>query len=155
MRRLRVQLAYFARTAYRGLRSSPVTSAVAVATIGVSLVLVGTFGLLVRNMEELLDRFGTDLHVTAYLEDGLQADEHRQLARVVTTVEGVEDVRLVTKEEALERFRDGVGRGAALLEGLSENPLPASLEITLVSARRSAAGLAMVVERFRERIHQR
>ena len=55
MRRAGSRLVYFARTALRGLAGSPVTSAVAVVTIGVSLVLVGAFALLLRNMEELLD----------------------------------------------------------------------------------------------------
>ena len=73
--RFAVQLLYFGRTTVRGLRGSPVTTAVAVITIGVSLVLVGAFQLLLRNMEELLDEFGDDLHVTAYLEDGLGAGE--------------------------------------------------------------------------------
>jgi cell division transport system permease protein len=140
------QLVYFLRTALRGLAASPVTSAVAVVTIGVSLVLVGAFALLLRNMEELLDRFGDDLHVTAYLEAELDEAARRELVGVAGTVEGVERVRLVTEAEALERFREGVGRGAAFLEGLEENPLPASLEITLVPERRSADGMRVVVE---------
>jgi cell division transport system permease protein len=144
--RIGVRLLYFTRTALRGLRSSPVTSSIAAATIGVTLVLVGAFGLLLWNMEQLLQRFGDDLHVTAYLEDGLSSSERRALMERVLTVEGVEGVREVSKREALERFREGVGRGAALLEGLGENPLPASLEIALAPARRSPAGLRMVVE---------
>ncbi len=64
MTRTAVRWVYFLRTALRGLRASPVTSAVAIATIAASLVLVGAFSLLVRNMEELLDDFGDDLHVT-------------------------------------------------------------------------------------------
>jgi cell division transport system permease protein len=139
------RLLYFLRTTLHGLRASAVTSAIAVATIGVSLVLVGAFALLVANMEELLDRFGEDLHVTAYLEDGLPEAERQELLALVRTVEGVESVRIVSEEEALERFQSGVGRGEALLAGLDENPLPASLEITLVPARRSASGMEMVV----------
>jgi cell division transport system permease protein len=143
--RLIVQLAYYARTAVRGITASPVTSTVSVATIGVSLVLVGAFGLLLANMEGLLDEFGDALQVTAFLEEGLAPEGQQELARVAATVEGVASVRLVSKEEALERFRRGVGRGGALLEGLSENPLPASLELTLEPGRRSAAGLEIVV----------
>ncbi|MDH3520215.1 MAG: ABC transporter permease [Myxococcales bacterium] len=139
------RLGCFVRSAVRGIAASPVTSAVAVATIAITLVLVGAFALLVSNMEALLDEFGDALHVTAFLEEGLTDAARRELANVAGTVEGVESVRLVDKQEALERFRRGVGRGAALLEGLSENPLPASLEITLHPARRSAAGLDVVV----------
>ena len=146
MRRVLVQLSYFVRTSLRGLRSSPVTSAAAVATIGVSLVLVGTFALLLWNMEGLLNRFGDALFVTAYLEDGLPVEDRRALVELVATVEGVERVRVVSQREALERFQASVGRGSALLEGLAENPLPASLEITLLAERRSTEGLRVVVE---------
>ena len=145
MTRLVVRLAYFVRTALRGLGASPVTTAVAVATIAASLVLVGAFSLLVRNMEELLDDFGDDLHVTAYLAEGLEPGEQQALVRIAGTVEGVERVRIVSKQEALDRFRAGVGSGGAFLDGLDENPLPASLEITLVPERRSAEGMAIAV----------
>jgi cell division transport system permease protein len=140
------KLGYFVRTAERGLRGSPVTTAVAVITIGVSLVLVGAFQLLLRNMDELLEDFGDDLHVTAYLEDGLDDAGRDELTRLIYTVEGVEDVRSVSKLEALERFRASVGQAAILIEGLDENPLPASLEIQLVPDQRTPKGMRVVVE---------
>ncbi len=145
MTRALIRIGYFLRTSFAGLRASPVTTAVAVVTIGVSLVLVGAFALLLANMEELLSRFGDDLQVTVYLEDGLAAPQVDELLRIALTVEGVQGARVVSKEEALERFRAGVGQGSALLEGLGENPLPASLELTLAPAQRSAAGMARVV----------
>jgi len=146
VKRFANQLLYFGRAAARGLRGSPVTTAVAVVTIGVSLVLVGAFALLVRNMEELLGEFGDDLQVTAYLEEELTSEARRDLEALILTVEGVGGVRMVSKAEALERFRAGVGSGAALLDGLDGNPLPASLEIELVEQWRSPEGLRMVVE---------
>jgi cell division transport system permease protein len=145
VRRLATFVATLVRTALRGLATSPVTSAVAAGTIGVTLVLVGAFALLLANMEELLDRFGDDLHVTAYLEPDLPQQRRAALAEAVSAVEGVERVRIVSEAEALERFRAGVGRGAAFLEGLEENPLPASLEVTLAPERRSAEGMRAVV----------
>jgi cell division transport system permease protein len=138
------RLHYFARTALRGLSASPVTSAVAAATIGVCLVLVGAFTLLLRNMEDLLDEFASDLRVTAYLEEGLPDGARRSLLAQVQRIEGVDGVNLVSEAEAMERFRAGVGRGAAFLEGLDENPLPASLEITLAEGDRSADGMRSV-----------
>lgn len=132
------------RSALRGLRASPVTTSIAVLTIAAALVLAGGFGLLVTNMGDLLARFGAELHVVAYLEAGLGDDELRALAASVSTVEGVEDVKIVSKAEALDRFRESVG-GAALLEGLADNPLPASLEVALQPRDRTPEGVAIVV----------
>ena len=134
----------FVRTAIRGIASSPVTSGVSVVTIGVTLVLVGAFALLLRNMEELLDQFGDDLRVTAYLESDVSGEALRALEDRVRAIPGVEDVEALSQDEALERFRASVGSGSALLDGLDINPLPASLEISLRDDRRSAEGMEAV-----------
>ena len=135
---------YFVRTSLRGIAASPGTAVVATGTIAVALVLVGAFALLVLNMQELMRRFGDAVQVTAYLEEGLSADAREALVRRVADIEGVARVQLVDEEEALARFRDGVGQGFALLEALGENPLPASLELTLASDARTASQLARV-----------
>ena len=145
MRRLGARLRYFLRTALYGLRGSPMTSVIAVATIGVTLLLVGAFVLLVSNMERLLDRFGEDILVSAYLEAGLSDEGRRVLVEQARSAPGVESVRLVSEEEAMQRFQDGSAGQASLLEGLDENPLPASLEITLTPESRSSQGLAILV----------
>jgi cell division transport system permease protein len=138
------KLLYFVRTAFRGMWSSPVTSGVSVITIGVTLVLVGAFALMLQNMEELLDRFGDELLVTAYLETGISEEALRDLERRVRNVDGVESVEGISPDEALARFSDSVGSQAALLEGLDDNPLPASLEVSLAPEHRSAGGLEAV-----------
>jgi len=134
----------FVRTAIRGIASSPVTSGISVVTIGVTLVLVGAFALLLRNMEELLDQFGDDLRVTAYLESEISDEALRALEDRVLAIPGVEEVETLSKDQALDRFRASVGSGSALLDGLEVNPLPASLEISLSEDRRSAEGMEAV-----------
>jgi cell division transport system permease protein len=146
MSRLAARAVTLVRSALRGFVTSPLTCAVAVLTIAVTLVLVGAFALLVANMESVLGRFGDAVRVTAFLEMDVDADAQRALAEGVSRLAGVESVKLVTREEALERFRAGVGRGGALLDGLSENPLPASLEITLTPGDRSAEGLSQLAD---------
>lgn len=132
------------RSGLRGVQASPVTSTVAVLTIAVALVLAGGFALLVHNMGDVLEHFGEELQVVAYLDEDLGAEEARALADSARTVEGVASVVLVSKQEALRRFRETTG-GGALLEGLDENPLPASIEVKLVESRRTPQGLDVVV----------
>jgi len=137
---------YFVRTAIDGLRSNPVTSAVAVGTIATTLVVMGVFGLALKQMSGIVDRVGQDLTVSAYLAHRLDDEAVRELATRVSTVEGVASVEVVTRDEALRRFEGAAGDRAGLLDGLVENPLPASLEIALASEERTEAGIARLVE---------
>jgi len=146
VRRFLARLRYFLRSSALGLRASPVTSGIAVATIAITLVLVGAFALLVSNMQGVIERFGEDLVLSAYLDDGVDGGARQKLAERITNLAGVERVESISKEQALARFRKSVGGRAALLEGLEENPLPASLEITLASDSRSPDGLRAVVD---------
>jgi cell division protein FtsX len=67
-------------SALRGLAATPLTSAVATATIALCLLLAGSFALLLTNMERVLARFGDELAVSAYLSDELTPAEHERIA---------------------------------------------------------------------------
>ena len=144
MRRRLAIAATLVRSALRGLRSSALTSGIAVFTIAVALLLAAGFALVASNMADVLQRFGEELQVIAYLEDDLAAEAVRALAASVETVEGVHSVELVSKEAALARFRESLG-GSSLLDGLDENPLPASLVISLLPASRTPHGIEILV----------
>jgi cell division transport system permease protein len=138
---LRAHAARAAGSALDGLRASPVTSAIATGTIALCLLLAGAFALLLVNMEGVLERFGEEVRVSAYLSDDLPSEAQEALALRVRRLPGVESVAWISKQAALERFRASPFGRAALLEGLDDNPLPASLEIVLEPAQRNRAGL--------------
>jgi cell division transport system permease protein len=146
----RAHVARATTRALRGLAASPVTSTVATATIALCLLLAGAFALLLVNMERVLSHFGEEVRISAYLSDALSADEQTALAGRVRQLPGVESVASVSKQAALERFRASPFGRASLLDGLDENPLPASLEIVLVPEQRSSAGVDVLVERLGE-----
>jgi cell division transport system permease protein len=145
---LLAQLRHFVRSAWLGLRGGPLPAAVAVVTIAVSLFLIGLFALVLANMGGILERFSRELRLTVYLADDLGAEKEQALALRMQRIEGVERAEWVSREAALERFRRRLGGDAALLEGLEENPLPASVEVELAPAQRSAEGLAAVTKRL-------
>jgi len=125
-----------------GLRGSPATSAIAAVTIGVCLLLVGAFALLVSNMQSILARFGEELHVVAYLEPGIAQAPLAALMERALAHPGVETVEYVSAEEAAERFRSTQPARAVLLDGLEENPLPASVEVRLDTQHRSGEAVS-------------
>ncbi|MBM4384473.1 MAG: ABC transporter permease [Deltaproteobacteria bacterium] len=129
-----------------GLRGSPLTSTIAAATIGVCLVLAGAFAVLVANMEAILERFGEELHVVAYLAPDLPPHQVDALMERALAQPGVDSVTHVSAEEAAERFRRTQPERAVLLDGLEANPLPASIELQLAPAQRSSEAVRAVSE---------
>jgi cell division transport system permease protein len=79
--------------------------------------------------------------MTAYLAEGSSEESQHALRDALAEREDVESAEWVSKEAALARFRERVGAQSELLEGLEENPLPASLEIALAPAHQTPAGL--------------
>jgi cell division transport system permease protein len=131
--------------AFRGVRQASTTSLLAVLTIAVVLVLVGSASLLVENMVGILDEFSEELQLTAYLDKSFSDSDLPGLAELVEAAPGVAQVEMVTKAQALERFEKIAG-GAELLVGLESNPLPASLEIHLRPEARTAEAMAILRE---------
>ncbi len=140
MNRALVLIGIACANAARGLRRASSTSLLAVLTIAIVLVLIGGAWLLVGNMSSLLDEFGAELQLTAYLDANLPEARQNELAERVAAEPGVERVAVVTQAEALARFEKIAG-SAELLEGLAENPLPPSLEITLAPEARTKQGI--------------
>lgn len=124
------QIVYFVRAAFGGLRGSPLPTVIAIVTIALAVVPLGGLLIITGNMGALLARHGESRQVTAFLEVDLSPDAESGLAQRAAALDGVSRVELVTREAALERFRERLG-GGALLEALEENPLPASIEVTL------------------------
>ena len=144
MKRAGVIIAVLVRTAGRGLQASPLPSALASATIAIALILVGAFALVVGNMEGLIERFSKQLQVVVYLDTDLSTTAQHELLLRVGELPGVDHASLVTRDEALERFRATLG-GGELLAGLEHNPLPPSLEVELLPGSRTEQGITAIV----------
>jgi cell division transport system permease protein len=122
------------RTLRRGLagaRRNPLIQLVAVGTIALSLLLVGAVELAASNVARLASGWGGDVQMTVYLEDGILPQRTQQLAGALEKLPGVERVRTVDSREAYARLRRSLGARAALLDGVEESFLPASIEVAL------------------------
>jgi len=141
---------YFIRRALRNMRQWPVLCSAAILTMAVALATVATFFLVVINIQGLASSWSEEVQVVAYFHN---PPSRNQLAPLVRKVEGFEDVKqaiFVSKAEALKRFESRLGDDAGLLEGVGQDILPASLEITLKPDSRNREGVARVVAELRK-----
>ena len=138
-------VSYFIKRALRNMRQWPVLCTAAILTMAVALATVATFFLVVLNVQGLASNWSKEVQVVAYFQ---QPPSRNQIASLISQVEKLPDVKqaiFVSTTEALERFRTRLGEDAGLLEGVSRNLLPASLELTLKPGSRNRAGVERVV----------
>ncbi|NCP78614.1 MAG: ABC transporter permease [Desulfuromonadales bacterium] len=136
---------YFILRALRNMRQWPVLCSAAILTMAVALTTVATFFLVVINIQSLARTWSEEVQVVAYFQTPPAPTE---LAALVTQIEDLPEVKqalFVSKTEAFQRFAARLGDDAGLLEGVSRDLLPASLEIALQKTARNREGVARVV----------
>lgn len=143
-------LVYFVEEALLSLWRSRLVHALSVATIAVSLFVLGAFLTLAGNLDGVVERWTRQIQVVFYVEDAAPEQVLRSLEARLKAEPGVAQVDRVSREQALERFRALFRDLATLPEDLRENPFPGSLEVTLQPGVAARADALRLVERYRE-----
>ncbi len=68
----------------------------------------------------------------AYLKPGIGTPELAEIKQYIEQIDGVQDVRFISKEEALNHLKSQMNRQSSIFENLLENPLPDALEIRMI-----------------------
>jgi len=141
-------LGYFFREALTSLWRSRLINALSVGTIAVSLFVLGAFLTVASNLSEVVTRWTQKVQVTFYLADGLEDRIRDILADQLRGDPAVDSVTLVSRDQALDRFRGLFKDLRSLPDDLGSNPFPASLEVSLKSARQSPDEVRRLVQAF-------
>jgi cell division transport system permease protein len=124
-------LLFFLREAYINLRRSWKVSLLAVLTISTSLFVGGLFLLLSGNLAGLLEDWRQQAKVIVYLREPLLEAERDDLMQRLEQAEWVVEVRQISAERARQRFAEIFPSLSDLTLEWAEEPLPASLEVSL------------------------
>ncbi|HEX3704814.1 MAG TPA: ABC transporter permease [Vicinamibacterales bacterium] len=100
-------------------------------TIAVALCVLGGFLIVTTNLE----RFGSELSAAAemsvYLQDEVTPAQRTAIEAVLAPGDVIEGRDYFSKPDALRRFKQTFSDLASTIDGLDQNPLPASYEVRL------------------------
>ncbi len=113
------------------IRRHPVINLISIAIITVALLLLSLYFLAYSNVARMVSAWRADLRIIVYLDDDIAPERLAELKAFCRELDEVTALNWVSQEQALANFRKILGENADFLEGLPENPLPASLELTL------------------------
>ena len=141
-------LAYFFEEALTSLWRSRLINALSVGTMAVSLFVLGAFLTVASNLNEVVARWTRKVQVTFYLTDGLEDRIRTVLVERLRADPAVDSVEVVSRAQALERFRALFHDLRSLPEDLEANPFPASLEVTVKGEHQSPAEVQRLVGEY-------
>ena len=144
-------LIHHIKEAFRGLFAARMMTAVSICSIALALFFLGGAAIAYVNIRAWVSTISSQIDILAFVTD-VVADDTRVAEELLTAVgnrEEVAAVTLVTKAQAWSRFEQWYGR--TMLDAVEKNPLPASLEITLLEKfkfRSQAADLTAYLQQL-------
>jgi len=96
-----------------------------IATVAISLLILGCAWLLVLNSQHLAGTMESELEINAYINKNVTREDALNLRREIEAVQGVEEVAFVSKEEGLSSIQEKLGEDADIVGTVGNaNPLP-------------------------------
>ena len=136
MRLLRA-FGYCIEEAFVELWRNRLVNLVSIATIAVSLFILGVFLTVSMNLNELMEGWASRVQLTLYLTDDSTGSEREELERVLSKSAQIESYDFVSKDDAIMRFRSYFPELDTLPDVLESNPLPASFEVQVAADYRA------------------
>ncbi|HEX9443025.1 MAG TPA: permease-like cell division protein FtsX, partial [Candidatus Binatia bacterium] len=143
------QIAFVSRRVLKSFRELLWSHLLTAGTMAMTLFIFGGFLLLQENLRGLVAGWGSRIQIYAYLDDKMPQAAVEPLVRRIRAYPEVESVRFVSRPEAWESFRKSLGSQSGVLEGLTAEVLPASLEIAVRGDYRDHEALAAAAGRLR------
>ena len=145
MRALRYAVEEAALSLWRGRQAGLLST----ATIALALFVLGGFLVVTANLQQLGSEWSNSAELSVYLKDEVTADERRAVEAVVAPSDVVAAREYVSKAEALVRFKQTFGELASAVDGVGDNPLPASIEVRLRPGPAASAAVDALGARLR------
>ena len=145
-------LAYITTRGARGMAQSPLVQLIAVGTMAVCMLMLGTVTLVFSNARAVTQEWGVDVPMTVYMVEGVEPQETQAIAGRIEAIDSVESAERITPQVALERLEQGLGGHGGALEGIDAEALPDSIEVHLEAGTDAsfAPRLAEKLEAFEE-----
>jgi cell division transport system permease protein len=118
------------KTSWKQIRRTPYQALTAVFIMMLTFLSITVFSFLVFGSSIVINYFESKPQVTAFFKDEASQEEIKQLENNLRQTGKISEVRFVSKKEALEIYREQNKDDPLLLDLVTEDILPASLEIS-------------------------
>ncbi|HPG30457.1 MAG TPA: permease-like cell division protein FtsX [bacterium] len=122
---------FFIKEGFSNFSRNKFINIISIFVISISIFFIIFFYLLSKNIGNFIARLKSDITIIAYLNDNIESDSVESLHYFLKSNPDISEFKYLTKQQALEEFKDYSKDIPELIEGIIDNPLPAYFEIHL------------------------
>ncbi len=141
---------YIFDEAFRTVRRHKGLTSISVIIMSLSLLMLAVFLLATDNVLRLVSQAQDEMKIYVYLEDSAGEAEIQRIHGILLSQEEVASVLFVSREEALEDFRNQLGPEADMLSALRTNPLPNSFWVVPKAEFKNRDAMVVLAARIEE-----
>ncbi|NLB87918.1 MAG: ABC transporter permease [Syntrophomonadaceae bacterium] len=137
---------YFIREAFKSLNRNRLLTLATISTVSICILILGIAVLITMNAGQFMNKLEADVEIVAYLDKSLTGTQIADVKQELLAIEGVKEVKFVSREEALKRLQASLSKDKYdLAETLEKNPLPDSYQVKTINPH-DVPAIAMKVE---------
>lgn len=133
------------RAAFQSLYHDRWINLLSVLSMATALMIIATAVISLYNIDLFSKKLPEKFSMVLYLKDNISEADREDIITAIKKKGIVKTVRYISKEEALKELRSSLREADYILEGLKENPLPASIEVRLKKEAVSPESVAKLV----------
>lgn len=119
------------KSAWHHIRRSPFQSLIAVTVMTISFFCLSFFVIISHGMSSVLNFFETKPEVTIFLKDGLDRSTVEGLQQELSNYPKIREIKFISKDKALEIYKEQNKNNPLLTEMVTASILPASFEVSV------------------------
>ena len=103
------RITYLFKEGLRGVFSHGFRSFASVTVIAACLIIMGSFGLVAVNVDNLIGTMEEDSQILAFVDETLSDSDARSIESSIRSIANVSDVQFVSREEAMDNYKASYG----------------------------------------------
>ena len=139
-------ISFFLKETIIGLKRSSLMTLIAVATVSITLIILGLFMLISVNLGKVTQDIVSKLEIRLFLKQNLTIEDIQLFRRKLKAIDGVKDVVFINNSTAWNSFQENYSH-LNLNEYITENPLPHSLNIK-IKRTKDLKPILLYIKRF-------
>jgi cell division transport system permease protein len=133
------------------LVDSPYTTIMTITVLAIAISLASVFYIAVANLQQLAGNLEASNQISLFLRDDISEASARKFAENIRGNPAVQEVKLITKNQALEEFQTFSGFGEAI-KALEKNPLPIVIQVLPKNTLEDGLELEKLLNTFKQAV---